>query len=253
MSDEWVNEAMRLKDSLIGAVRRLQFGGTAQEYREADEALIKHLNSLRPDGVRVLDPNLPQLCRYATPFPELKTRPCDCAAGVCRLHRKPTAGVNASDASGITDRQKLETLAAAIAAAAQKAGIYNGEVPLAGPHLLQLLNDLAKGPCAPAGVAPSEPTRSQRMAAAGFMRRKTGMSAGGLMREDDTAGVPASDDARDAARYRWLRQQHWNEAPMCVVMQPRKAVKLGHDCPALARLDAAIDDAMVAAGVKERS
>lgn len=64
------------------------------------------------------------------------------------------------------------------------------------------------------------------------------------------AGVLAPGDARDAARYRWLRQQHWNEASLCVVMQPRQAVKLGHDCPALARLDAAIDEAMGANGVQ---
>jgi hypothetical protein len=63
----------------------------------------------------------------------------------------------------------------------------------------------------------------------------------------DAAMVDA--DARDAARYRWLRQQHWSEAPLCVVVQPRHAVKLGHDCPALERLDAALDEAMAAPGV----
>ena len=52
-----------------------------------------------------------------------------------------------------SDRQKLETLAAAIAAAAQKAGIYNGEMPLTGPHLLQLLDDLASGPLAQPAVS----------------------------------------------------------------------------------------------------
>jgi len=54
-------------------------------------------------------------------------------------------------------------------------------------------------------------------------------------------------DMKDAARYRWLREQQWNEAPMCVVLQPRQAVKLGHDCPSLDRLDAFIDAAMAAA------
>lgn len=62
-------------------------------------------------------------------------------------------------------------------------------------------------------------------------------------------GARVDADAQDAARYRWLRQQHWNEAPLCVVMRPREAVKLGHDCPALDRLDAAIDEAMGADGV----
>ena len=33
-------------------------------------------------------------------------------------------------------------------------------------------------------------------------------------------------------------------ASMCVVMKPRSAVRLGHDCPAVDRLDAAIDAAM---------
>lgn len=47
----------------------------------------------------------------------------------------------------------------------------------------------------------------------------------------------------DAERYRWLRSQHWEEAPMCVVMQPKAAVKLGYDCPSLGRLDVAIDAA----------
>jgi hypothetical protein len=62
--------------------------------------------------------------------------------------------------------------------------------------------------------------------------------------------IEHDQQALDAARYRWLRQQHWNEAPMCVVAQPRQAVKLGHDCPTLERLDAAIDGAMTAHGVK---
>lgn len=79
-----------------------------------------------------------------------------------------------------------------------------------------------------------------------------------LLTEAFGAHHPAIDDlvvilfaVKDARRYRWLRRQHWNEAPLCVVMQPRQAVKLGHDCPAVDRLDAAIDDAMGASGVKE--
>lgn len=49
---------------------------------------------------------------------------------------------------------------------------------------------------------------------------------------------------KDAARYRWLRSQHWSESPLCVVVNPKDAVRLGHDCPSLDRLDEAIDDAM---------
>jgi hypothetical protein len=48
----------------------------------------------------------------------------------------------------------------------------------------------------------------------------------------------------DAARYRWLRVQHWSKAPLCAVADPKKAVKLGHDCLSMDRLDAAIDSAM---------
>ena len=48
----------------------------------------------------------------------------------------------------------------------------------------------------------------------------------------------------DAARYAWLRRQHWSDASMCVVMKPRSAVRLGHECPSVDRLDAAIDAAM---------
>lgn len=54
-------------------------------------------------------------------------------------------------------------------------------------------------------------------------------------------------DKRDAERYRWLREQHWNEAKLCVVARPKEAVKLGHDCPSFDRLDAEIDAAIEAA------
>lgn len=49
--------------------------------------------------------------------------------------------------------------------------------------------------------------------------------------------------ALDAARYRWLRTQHWNEAPLCVVSSPRQSVKLGYECPSMERLDDVIDAA----------
>lgn len=48
----------------------------------------------------------------------------------------------------------------------------------------------------------------------------------------------------DANRYRWLRQQHWNGSPLCVVYNPAEAVKLGHTCPSMGLLDAAIDERM---------
>ena len=48
----------------------------------------------------------------------------------------------------------------------------------------------------------------------------------------------------DATRYRWLRAQFWDQAKLCVVANPKDAVKLGHDCPSLERLDELIDQAM---------
>lgn len=57
----------------------------------------------------------------------------------------------------------------------------------------------------------------------------------------------AGGEAKDAARYRWLRQRDWFDSPLCVVMNPKQAVKPGNDCPSRSRLDAAIDSAMAAA------
>ena len=49
---------------------------------------------------------------------------------------------------------------------------------------------------------------------------------------------------KDAERYRWLREQSWDAGELCIVSQPKHAVKLGHDCPSLFRLDDAIDAAI---------
>lgn len=67
------------------------------------------------------------------------------------------------------------------------------------------------------------------------------------------SALPASEDARDAARYRWLREQHWNESNVAVVLAPKKAVKLGYDCPSGQRLDEIIDAARSASASKEGS
>jgi len=56
--------------------------------------------------------------------------------------------------------------------------------------------------------------------------------------------------AADAARYRWLRAQHWHDGPMCVVVAPKQSVKLGADCPSEERLDALIYAARAAQGDK---
>ena len=62
--------------------------------------------------------------------------------------------------------------------------------------------------------------------------------------EQARAGDAAGKDSVDAARYRWLREQYWNEADMAVVCDPKKSVKLGFDCPSGKRLDEAIDSAI---------
>jgi len=47
-----------------------------------------------------------------------------------------------------------------------------------------------------------------------------------------------------ARRYAFIRDQHWNEARLCVVVNPKESVRLGHDCPSGERLDAEIDAAL---------
>lgn len=44
----------------------------------------------------------------------------------------------------------------------------------------------------------------------------------------------------DAENYRWLRSQNWNDSALCVVVNPKAAVRLGHYCPSGTRLDDAI-------------
>ena len=56
----------------------------------------------------------------------------------------------------------------------------------------------------------------------------------------------ADELRKDAERYRWLRMQDWNTGLLAVVAEPKQAIKLGHDAPSRARLDAAIDAAMAA-------
>lgn len=52
---------------------------------------------------------------------------------------------------------------------------------------------------------------------------------------------------KDAARYRWLREQHWSNKGMCVVAKAEN-VKLGSFCPSTDLLDAAIDEALQSQG-----
>lgn len=57
---------------------------------------------------------------------------------------------------------------------------------------------------------------------------------------------PVSEDKRDAARYRWLREQDWFSGPLCVLRDPKRVltsgIGLGADCPSRSRLDTAIDE-----------
>jgi len=71
------------------------------------------------------------------------------------------------------------------------------------------------------------------------------------MLEERVEAIIATDsrptaDETDAKRYRWLRAQNWNGSLLAVVADPKDAVKLGHECPSLDHLDAAIDAAMLA-------
>lgn len=81
------------------------------------------------------------------------------------------------------------------------------------------------------------------------------------LRRDALCGAVASGTAldlidlvaaleKDAARYRALREMHWCESSMCVVTNPKKAVKLGAFCPSGVNLDNEIDTAMEASNAK---
>ena len=49
---------------------------------------------------------------------------------------------------------------------------------------------------------------------------------------------------KDAARYQWLRAQHWNDSAFAVVSESKRNEKLGTYCPSEDRLDQEIDSAM---------
>ncbi len=61
-----------------------------------------------------------------------------------------------------------------------------------------------------------------------------------------TPPAPAQQSVeKDAARYRWLREQDWFSGELCVLRSPKKILTsgsgLGADCPSRERLDEAID------------
>ena len=54
-----------------------------------------------------------------------------------------------------------------------------------------------------------------------------------------------SEARRDAERYRWLRERHWSQNGLCVVVNASHNIVLGTDCPSRELLDAAIDSAIL--------
>lgn len=63
-----------------------------------------------------------------------------------------------------------------------------------------------------------------------------------------TAQPDHSELERDAARYRWLREQNWSSSKFAVVSNPKSAVNLGSICPSRELLDEAVDQSMAAIG-----
>ena len=61
--------------------------------------------------------------------------------------------------------------------------------------------------------------------------------------DHDMLRLLIDQDATDAARYRWLRSQHWEEGTLSVVSAKR--VLPGSDCPSYRRLDEIIDRMMM--------
>lgn len=47
-----------------------------------------------------------------------------------------------------------------------------------------------------------------------------------------------------AQMYAWLREQHWNHSPLAVVLDPKKAIKLGYSAPFGDLLDSTIRELM---------
>ncbi|MBD1602354.1 hypothetical protein [Pseudomonas typographi] len=84
---------------------------------------------------------------------------------------------------------------------------------------------------------------------AGFMDANNGVCAncdaanGGV-----EPGLDTPDELKalrkDAERYRWFRNQHWDGSAICAVVDPKQSTKLGAYCPSEKLLDEAIDAAL---------
>lgn len=51
-----------------------------------------------------------------------------------------------------------------------------------------------------------------------------------------------TEDEKDAARYRYLRAQHWSDSDLAVVLHPKTNAMLGAYCPSEEQLDELIDE-----------
>ena len=69
-----------------------------------------------------------------------------------------------------------------------------------------------------------------------------------FMQERDAARAEVEALRADAERYRWLREQHWFDSPICVVVNPKTQLLLGTHCPFGEKLDEKIDAARAAQG-----
>lgn len=85
-------------------------------------------------------------------------------------------------------RRERDTLAQSIADAALKAGIWNGEVPLSGPHLLMMVNDMAECIATPAAQGDANTTTKETCKNCGGEGRfyKTVMSDFGSGEREET-------------------------------------------------------------------
>lgn len=62
------------------------------------------------------------------------------------------------------------------------------------------------------------------------------------LKKDNDAYKEANKISKDAARYQWLREQHWSGGVIAVVLEPKRTVKLGAVCPSGVQLDRIIDN-----------
>lgn len=77
-----------------------------------------------------------------------------------------------------------------------------------------------------------------------FIRSATPANVHAIITELRTLRAENAALAKDAGRYRWLRETSWYDSQICAVRDPAKQVKPGSDCPSRHRLDLVIDSLM---------